>query len=39
MPAQLDELFVIAETTGIAPDVLAVARVLWRELKDTLLHD
>ena len=39
MPAQLDELFVIAETTGIAPDVLAVARVLWRELKDTLLRD
>lgn len=38
-PEQLDELLEIAGRTGVAPDVLAVARDLWRELRHTLLHD
>ena len=38
-PAQLDEVLEIAEQMAVAPDVLAVARDLWQELRNTLLHD
>jgi 4-carboxymuconolactone decarboxylase len=38
-PAQLDDLLDSAGASGVAPDTLAVARDLWRELRDTLLHD
>jgi 4-carboxymuconolactone decarboxylase len=38
-PAQLEEVLEIAGAAGTAPDVLAVARTLWQELRDTLLHD
>jgi 4-carboxymuconolactone decarboxylase len=37
-PAQLDDVLEIAEKMAVAPDVLAVARDLWQELKATLLH-
>jgi len=38
-PAQLDEVLEIAGVAGVAPTALAVARNLWQELRDTLLHD
>jgi 4-carboxymuconolactone decarboxylase len=38
-PAQLDEVLELAGAAGGASAVLAVARNLWQELRDTLLHD
>jgi 4-carboxymuconolactone decarboxylase len=37
--AQLDDVLAIAATATMDADVLEVARNLWQELKDTLLHD
>jgi 4-carboxymuconolactone decarboxylase len=37
--AQLDELLGIAATAQIVPERLRVARDLWVELRDTILHD
>jgi 4-carboxymuconolactone decarboxylase len=38
-PEQVDDVLEIAATMGVGTDVLAVARDLWQELRDTLLHD
>jgi 4-carboxymuconolactone decarboxylase len=38
-PAQLDELFELAGGAAVPPERVAVALDLWRELRDTLLHD
>ncbi len=37
--AQLDDLLATAASMGFGAEALAVARTLWQELKDTLLHD
>jgi len=38
-PAEVDEVLELAAEAGVFPDVLALARELWRELQDTLQHD
>ncbi|HXY69268.1 MAG TPA: carboxymuconolactone decarboxylase family protein [Gemmatimonadales bacterium] len=38
-PAEVDEVLELAGEAGVFPDVLALARDLWRELRDTLQHD
>ena len=38
-PEQLGEVIELAAAAGVAPEALAVARGLWQELRDTLLHD
>ncbi len=37
--AQLDEVLALAASAGTDEGSLAVARQLWQELRDTLLHD
>jgi 4-carboxymuconolactone decarboxylase len=37
--AELDEVLAIAASMGLDADVLEIARNLWQELRDTLLHD
>lgn len=38
-PEQIDEVLGLAGDATVAPETLAVARDLWRELRDTLRHD
>ena len=38
-PAEVDAVLELAGEAGVFPDVLALARDLWRELRDTLQHD
>ena len=38
-PPQLDEVFELAGAAAVPPERLGVALDLWRELRDTLLHD
>jgi len=38
-PAQLDEVLALAAAVGLDAGKLEIARNLWQELKDTLLHD
>ena len=38
-PTEVDEVLELAAEAGVFPDVLALARELWRELQDTLQHD
>jgi alkylhydroperoxidase/carboxymuconolactone decarboxylase family protein YurZ len=37
--AELDEVLAIAASMDLEAEVLEIARNLWQELRDTLLHD